>query len=154
MRRRTLGCAMVFALFGLMVAASALPQPPGQSQPPFKWWQSEKFKAALNLTAEQSSRAEEVYQTVLPKLRAGKEELERREKRLSQLLANDGASEPDVMHQIDEVERARSELSKTRTVMLIRMRRVLSPDQREKMKALHEQWEKEQREHKEREPRR
>jgi hypothetical protein len=43
---------------------------------------------------------------------------------------------------VDKVEGIRASLNKTRTLMLLRMRQVLSPDQRVILNKLSEQWEK------------
>lgn len=110
-----------------------------------KWWQSDRFREELALTAEQSARIEEIFQAMLPKLRAAKGDLDRLDGTLSKLVAEGTADEAIVAQQIDRVEAARSELSKTRTLMLFRMHRILSADQRAKLKTLHEQWERERR---------
>jgi hypothetical protein len=43
------------------------------------------------------------------------------------------------------VEAVRANLNKMRTLQLLRMRQVLSPDQRVKLNKIHEQWEKDHR---------
>lgn len=106
----------------------------------FKWWESEKFKRELQLTTEQISRIEEVFQAALPELRQQKKALDRLEQDLSRLI-DTSADEEHVMQQADKVESVRAELSKARTLMLLRMRRVLTADQRVKLGALHEEWE-------------
>ena len=111
----------------------------------FKWWQSDKFKSDLTLSSDQITRLEDVYQGLLPKLTAGKEDLDRLESGLSTLIAEGVAPEGDVMKMVDQVERSRAELAKTRTLMIYRMHRILSVEQRAKMNALHERWEQERR---------
>jgi Spy/CpxP family protein refolding chaperone len=111
----------------------------------FKWWQSDKFKSDLTLSPDQITRLEEVYQGLLPKLTAGKEDLDRLESGLSKLIAEGVAPEGDVMKMVDQVERSRAELAKTRTLMIYRMHQILSVEQRAKMNALHERWEQERR---------
>jgi hypothetical protein len=49
-----------------------------------------------------------------------------------------------VARQIDRVELVRSSLNKTRTLMLLHMRQVLSADQRVKLTAMHDRWERQQ----------
>ena len=44
---------------------------------------------------------------------------------------------------VDKTEAARGSLNKVRTLMLMRMRQVLRPDQRVRFKALHERWDRE-----------
>jgi Spy/CpxP family protein refolding chaperone len=111
----------------------------------FKWWQSDKFKSDLALLPDQIARLEEVYQGLRPKLTADKEELDRLESGLSKLIAAGEAPEGDVMKMVDQVEHSRAELAKSRTLMVYRMHRILTVDQRAKMNALHERWEQERR---------
>ena len=113
---------------------------------PFKWWQDAKYKSELGLMPDQCKRAEDVYQGVLPRMTSGKDELDRLEKKLSEAIAAGVLPEADVVVLIDRVETARAELGKVRTLMIYRLRQILTPDQRTKMKALHDAWEKERRE--------
>ncbi len=124
----------------LAVAAPAVAGAQG-----FKWWQSDKFKSDLALLPDQITRLEEVYQGLRPTLTAGKEELDRLESSLSKLIAAGEAPEGDVMKMVDQVEHSRAELAKSRTLMIYRMHRILTVDQRAKMNALHERWEQERR---------
>jgi len=124
----------------LAVAAPAVAGAQG-----FKWWQSDKFKSDLALLPDQITRLEEVYQGLRPTLTAGKEELDRLESSLSKLIAAGEAPEGDVMKMVDQVEHSRAELAKSRTLMIYRMHRILTADQRAKMNALHERWEQERR---------
>lgn len=124
----------------VVLALSLLLTPPvlaGGGQP-HKWWQSGEVRRELGLTDEQSTRIEAIFQEVLPTLRSQKRELDRLEDALSTLLRSDTASEADVSKQIDEVEAARAALSKSRTLMLFRMHRLLSSDQRAALRRLHE----------------
>lgn len=106
----------------------------------FKWWHSERFQQELQLTADQIARIDEIFQSSLPELRQQKSALDRLERELDRLI--DGAAEERVvMEQADRVESVRSDLSKARTRMLLRMRRVLTEDQRLRFTTLHEEWE-------------
>ena len=129
--------------FWCLVVALMVPAVAGAQG--FKWWQSDKFKSELTLSTDQIVRLEEVYQALRPKLTAGKEELDRLEGGLSKLIAEGVAPEGDVMKMVDQVEHSRAELAKSRTLMIYRMHRILTVDQREKMNALHERWEQERR---------
>ena len=66
------------------------------------------------------------------------DELDAQEAELSRLIASD-ADETTIGRQSDHVEAIRSDLNKTRTLMLVLMRQLLSPDQRVKLTMLHEQ---------------
>lgn len=100
----------------------------------FKWWQSERYQRELGLTQEQSRRLEEIFQKSLPSLNVQKKAFDDAEKEFERLvqLADDNA----VLDQVSRVEAARSELNKSRTLMLLRMRRALTTDQWVKLGAL------------------
>lgn len=106
-----------------------------------KWWLSASGREATGLTDGQSAEIERIFQSVLPELRAEKAELERQEEVLTRLLGTDGADEAVVIRTIDRVEAARSALAKTRTLMLYRIRRVLSPEQRLRLDDYHKHQE-------------
>lgn len=105
----------------------------------FKWWHSDKFKQELQLTTDQITRIEEVFEGSLPQFRQHKRTLDRLEEELSELI--DTADEAAVMQHADRVEAERAALSKARTLMLVRIRRVLSVEQRAKLAQLHREWE-------------
>jgi Spy/CpxP family protein refolding chaperone len=123
----------------LSVAVIAL-LPAGLSAQGFKWWQTERFQRELQLTPEQIAKIEETFQSAVPELRQQKKALDKLEQDLARLI-DTTADEAVVMQQADRVEKVRAELSKARTRMLLRMRRVLSADQRAKLVALHDEWE-------------
>ena len=112
----------------------------GQS---FKWWQDEKMKAELALTADQSARIESVFQSSMATQRKNFDELGRREKEFSEMLLRDDTTEAAVMRQAEQVEALRAEMSKTRTLMLFRMNRILTTEQRVKFNELQERRDRE-----------
>ena len=122
------------ALLLLFLAAPAVAQG-------FKWWQSDLYKRELGLTAEQSRRLEDIFQAAAPNLRVQKKALDHAETEFERLVekGDDGA----VMEQVGRVEIARAELNKSRTMMLLRMRRALTTDQWAKFTALHQAAERE-----------
>jgi Spy/CpxP family protein refolding chaperone len=150
--------SVAFALGMLILAVPALAQPPRhpqagrgehattpQEQPPSrKWWQNPRA-AELGLTQEQSRRIEEIFQATLPALKTSNSELEKRQARLNAVVSASGVTEADVSRLVDLVEASRSEMSKARTLMLFRMYQVLTPEQRERVKAMYEQWERDRR---------
>jgi Spy/CpxP family protein refolding chaperone len=111
----------------------------------FKWWNSDTFRADLGLTTDQVTRLDEVYQGLLPKLASGKDALDRLEKQLSDVVAAGMVPEGEVMNLVDQTEHARSELAKTRMLMVYRMHQILTVEQRAKMNALHAKWEQDRR---------
>jgi Spy/CpxP family protein refolding chaperone len=130
---------------GIALAAVLAFAAAAEGGPPFKWWQSEEFRRELNLTTDQISRIEQIFQESLPALKASKRDLDRLDRELSALIADGETSEAQVLRLIDQVEASRSALGRTRSLMLFRMHQVLRPEQRVKLTALHEQRERERR---------
>jgi Spy/CpxP family protein refolding chaperone len=101
-----------------------------------KWWIDPKLRAELSITDQQSALVEQVWQKSAPPLREGREKLIKLEEVLSKLT--DGNDEAAVIAQTDLVEDLRAKLSKGRTLMIYRMNRILTVDQRAKVKAMYE----------------
>jgi Spy/CpxP family protein refolding chaperone len=104
----------------------------------FPWWKDGQFQKDLSLSPEQSARIESVFQSTITLLRQKKVELDQQEAELSRLIAGN-ADEGVVTRQVDKVEGIRANLNKMRTLMLLRMRQVLTPDQRVQLNKLYEQ---------------
>jgi Spy/CpxP family protein refolding chaperone len=99
-----------------------------------KWWQDERFRRELGLTDEQSARLEAIFQKTQPTLRERMQALNQAEEQLDRLIER--GDDASVLEYVGIVETARSELNKTRTMMLLRMRRTLTTDQWAKFTAL------------------
>ena len=139
-------------LFICLVLSLIVAGPTPAAAQGFKWWQTERFQKELALTAEQITRIEGIYQTTEPLLRAQKQAFDRREEKLSKTIADPKSDEPAVLQASDRLEAARTELSRTRTLMVFRIRRVLTDEQNVKITAMHER-DRNDRERKERERR-
>jgi Spy/CpxP family protein refolding chaperone len=114
---------------------------PGQDRPgPPKWWIDAKLRAELGITDQQSSAVEQVWQKSLPGLRDARERLGKLEDTLSK-MTSDISDEAAVIVQIERVETTRAELNKGRTLMIYRMHKLLTPDQRAKVKAMKAMYE-------------
>jgi len=111
----------------------------------FKWWQNDRFRSELALTDEQVGRLDETFQALQPTLKTQKETLDKYEAKLSDVVNDPRADEAMVLQAAERTEAARSELSKTRTLLTFRMRRILTTDQNVKLKALYEQFARERR---------
>jgi Spy/CpxP family protein refolding chaperone len=122
----TLSLLAVFALSSALEAQS------------FKWWKDDRVVRELALTPEQSSRIDGIFQKAQPALRAQKRALDKLEDELSEMIHDAKIEEPELEQFIDRVEAARAELSKTRTLMLVRMRRILNEQQSNKLHSLFE----------------
>jgi len=139
--------AWALAALLLVPAAGGAAQPPPSHQartgqetrqgPPPKWWVDDKSRAELGITDQQSAAIEQVWQKSIPRLRELRMKLDEMETHLSQMVREE-ADENTLIAEIDKVEAVRAEANKGRTLMLYRMNRVLSPDQRVKLKVM---WE-------------
>ncbi|MEP6782707.1 MAG: hypothetical protein ABI983_03495 [Acidobacteriota bacterium] len=116
----------------------------------FKWWQNERFQKELKLAPEQITRIEGIFQAAEPMLRAQKDAVDRREEKLSKLISDPKSTEAGVLQATDRLELSRNELTRTRTLMLFRIRRVLSDEQLLALNVMHEH-DKSDRDRKERE---
>ncbi len=110
-----------------------------------KWWQDEKMKADLHLSVEQSARIEEVFQAFFAQMKGTADDLTRREEQLSKLISANDVTEAQLMKEVEQVEVLRGTIAKSRTLMLFRMRRVLSSDQRTKLAEIQKIQEQERR---------
>jgi Spy/CpxP family protein refolding chaperone len=111
----------------------------------FRWWKDDKFVRELSLTPDQSSRIEAVFQAAQPALRAQSRALSMLEDELSKLVQEARVEESEVDHFVGKVEAARADLAKTRTMMIYRIRRIMTIDQHVKLQELFEKREKERR---------
>lgn len=101
-----------------------------------KWWASDHYKRELGLTPDQSRRIEETFQGALPALRAQKKALDDAEKQFQAEMERGNYS--SVMDQVDRLEASRAALNRTRTMMLVNMRKLLTTDQWIKLDAMHQ----------------
>lgn len=104
--------------------------PPSEGGQRHKWWESGDIKTELEITDEQSESIEQIYQVAQPTLRSLMRELNSEEEVLSGLIAAADGKESDVAQQIDKIETARGALGKERLLMIYRMHRELSAEQR------------------------
>lgn len=126
-------------------------QPPSTQQPtgrpaftrpgprPFIWWKSEPFTREIGLTADQTARINAIWETARPELRQEGDELSKLDDKLSRLIQAN-ADDAVLARQIDRVEMARANANKTRALMLVQMRKVLTTEQRVRLDAIHERW--------------
>ena len=110
-----------------------------------KWWKDERFQKELGLTADQTAKIEAVFQAVHPTLRAQMRALDKLEDELSKIIHEAQVDEAELEQFVGRVEAARADLSKTRTVMLFRVRRILTTEQHLKLLQLRDQDEKDKR---------
>lgn len=140
MTRKPLVCLVLSLATAALVALPA----PADAQG-FKWWQNDRFKRELALSTDQIKQLDEVFQALQPTLKTQKDELEKLEQRLSKVISDPASDEAAVLKALERVESTRGELSRSRTLMVFRMRRLLTEKQNTRMKELHEEWERQRR---------
>ena len=121
-------------IFAVAAAVMILAAPAGAQG--FKWWMSDQYKRELGLTADQSRRLEEIFQAALPSLRTQKKALDDADKQFQDVMQRGNYS--SVMEQVDRLEASRAALNRTRTLMLVNMRKLLTTDQWIKLDAMHQ----------------
>lgn len=132
--RRLLPLAVLATMLTADLAASS------QSSPkPFLWWRNEQSKKELGLTADQVARINQIHQSTIGELRQEVDDLQKCEAKLDRLLET-STDEALLARQIDRVETARANLNKTRSLMFVRMRQVLSAEQRSRLKVMADRW--------------
>jgi hypothetical protein len=129
--KSTIDLGRVVAVFAVLLVLAV---PVGAQG--FKWWMSDEYKRELGLTTDQSRRVEEVFQAALPTLRTQKKALDAAEQEFQQVMQRGNYS--SVMEKVDHLEAARANLSTTRTMMLVNMRKLLTTDQWIKLDAMHQ----------------
>ena len=125
----------MYTLIALLILSAASVDARGQSPTRHKWWQSDEVKALLKLSTEQVASLDEIYGGTQAKQRESVLFLRTEETILSKIIAEMSADEIDVIRQINRVETARSKVRKNRTLMVFRMYRVLSLEQRARLKS-------------------
>jgi Spy/CpxP family protein refolding chaperone len=83
----------------------------------------------LQLTSEQQKAMDNVFNRNRAKLIDLNNALRREEATLKPLVAADNVDEPKILAQMDRVAEARAELEKANGRMLIKLRKILVPDQ-------------------------
>ena len=104
-----------------------------------KWWRTPELRAEFAITDAQSTELDRIFHSFYASLKSGMADVDAYHKAVSKIMAEGSSSEVDVLHAIDKLEAAKASLSRTRMLMLYRMYRVLSPEQRIKVKRYQEQ---------------
>ena len=110
----------------------------GQQPQRRHWWSDPKSRADLGITDQQSAAVEAIWQRERPKLVEARQKLDKLEEELTRLTDDKNADEAAVVAKIDAVETTRADGNKRRLAMIYRMNKVLTPEQRAKVKAMFE----------------
>ena len=123
---------------------AAVPQPFQPTPPPLEralggpkgeWWTSPEMAQRLGLTSDQTKKMDDVFQQARLKLIDLDAAVRKEEVIMERLVSADQPDEAKIVAQIDKVAQARAELEKANARMLLGIRRLLTPDQWNKLKA-------------------
>ncbi len=125
------------------VAAQAAPHPPRpRMEKTFhmhfgRWWDNPRMAQKLGLSTEQQHKMDAIFRRYRPSLEQLHANLHHQESVLGPLIGADHPDEDRILAQIDVVAQARANLEKEFARMLLGIRRQLTQEQWEKLKAMH-----------------
>ena len=105
----------------------------GQLMAPWDWWNDADVQRELGLAADKVQRINDIYTRRSEDLKPIVEEFVKQSAELEKMTRARLVDERTYSVQVMHVESARSELNKSRTVMLYRLTRELTPEQYKKL---------------------
>lgn len=94
-----------------------------------RWWRNTSTAQSLNLTADQQKKMDDIFQQHRLRLIDLNAAVEKEEVTLEPLVADETLDDAKITAQIDRVAQARAELEKANGRMLLGIRKVLTPEQ-------------------------
>src|SRR5512140_3122961 len=122
-------------------AASAYAQLP--EVPPGKWWKRPRIVERLKLKPDQQERLDEIFSKNRRSFIDLKADVDRRAVDLEELLTKKGSDPARIFAATDALEQAKAKLGKTRTMMIVEMKGVLSDEQWQRILELRDEWRRE-----------
>ncbi len=104
-----------------------------------RWWNNPELAQQLNLTDQQKHQMDDIFLQHRLKLIDLNANLEKQETLLHPMIESDQPDEAKILAQIDAVAQARADLEKANAHMLFDIRKTLTPDQWQKLKAMREE---------------
>lgn len=111
-------------------------QAPQQSNRPKPWWADDRVKKELGLTVAQVKAIDDIYTSSKDELASYRETMDREKNELDRMIIESKVEQWVVLRQIDRMETARSQNNKAFYMMLYRMNRQLTAEQRVKLQEL------------------
>ena len=109
-------------------------QPPAGREGPKKWWIDAELRRELAITDQQSAAIEAIWQKTLPQRAEARDRLEKLDAVLQKMIL-EAADEAAVTAHLDRVGAALAESNKARMLMLYRINKVLTQEQRARLDA-------------------
>ena len=106
-----------------------------------KWWKNQKIVDELELTNSQVDQIEKIFSSHKSKMLEVHFKLRKKDEELSKKARNPNSTRKEILRLTNEVESIKGELRDIRVDMLLRIRDVLSPQQRGKLQEIQERYE-------------
>ena len=117
-----------------MALAVSVPRPvDGDPLPAAPWWRSPAVQASIALTPDQVARLDAIHADSLPTRRRLREQLTGLRNELERVLADGRVDDERARLIVERVCEAEKQRNIARTMLLLHMYRVLSPEQRSKL---------------------
>lgn len=104
-----------------------------------RWWNDPHMAQALNLTDAQKHQMDDIFQQHRLNLIDLNANLEKQEVLMQPMISADQPNEAEVLAQIDKIAQARADLEKANARMLFDIRKTLTPEQWQKLKAMRDE---------------
>ena len=104
--------------------------------PPGRWWKNAEIAKTIGLNDGQVQKIEQVFQDSRMKLVDIHANLQKEEIKLEPMLESDNPDEAAVLASIDRIAAARANLEKANAQMAFAIRRILTPEQWKKLRAM------------------
>lgn len=112
----------------LVMSASAFAKS-GHGEGAWKWWENENITNEINLTQEQTTELEKIYESYEPRLDKLNSAYKEKKKVYYDTMSNAQAPRGEVVSAFEEMSRAGFEAKKLKLDMKLDMRQVLTPEQ-------------------------
>jgi Spy/CpxP family protein refolding chaperone len=132
--RALLRPACLLAALWLLYAPGLAGQGPAEG----KWWKRPRIAKQLALSAEQVGQLEKIFARSKPKLIDLRADFEKKQFDYDQAMQNDDVDREALEAKIEAREQARAALQKELALMELDMKKVLTPEQREKLVEMRE----------------
>lgn len=104
-----------------------------------RWWNDPRIAQQLNLTDDQKHKMDDIFQQHRLNLIDLNADLEKQEVLMQPMISADQPNETEVLAQIDKVAQARANLEKANARMLFDIRKTLTAEQWQKLRAMREE---------------
>lgn len=104
-----------------------------------RWWNDPRISRQLAITDDQKHRMDDIFQQHRLNLIDLDANLEKQEVLMQPMISADQPNEAQVLAQIDKIAQARADLEKANARMLFDIRKVLTPEQWQKLRTLRDE---------------